>query len=90
MSDSDGEIDVDKEQLRRLEENDIKTDKKAKKRKRMEKDDPNRLNDSDSGSALSSEAEEEAAPEEGIFKGDGKKKADADEKVVEHKPLKKS
>ena len=37
MSDSDGEdADIDKEQLRKIEQNDVKGDKKAKRKKRLE------------------------------------------------------
>jgi hypothetical protein len=85
MSDSDGELDVDKEQLRRIEQNDIKTDKKAKRNKRME----NRGKKVDeSGSEISESEDEEAAEEEGegILKSDGKKK----EKTAEHAPVKKT
>ncbi len=39
MSDSDGEdADIDKEQLRKIEQNDVKGDKKAKRKKRLEND----------------------------------------------------
>lgn len=75
MSDSDAEDkDVDKEQLRKIEENDIKTDKKAKRKKRLEN---KGIKDDSSGS----EAEDSGSEDE-----EGNKK----EKEVKHPDLVKS
>lgn len=57
MSDSDNEDEIDKEQLHKIEANDIKTDKKAKRLKRLANRD---IYEKDSGS----EAEAEAGSEE--------------------------
>lgn len=77
MSDSDNEDkDIDKEQLRKIEQNDIKGDKKAKRKKRLEND----------GKTLDESGSEAEDSEEGSELEDGKKK----EKVVEHAPIKKT
>jgi hypothetical protein len=58
MSDSDNEDakEIDKEQLHRLEQNDIKTDKKAKRKKRLENQG---IKDDESGSEASLEKDSE-------------------------------
>ena len=58
MSDSDNENakEIDKEQLHRLEQNDIKTDKKAKRKKRLENQG---IKDDESGSEASLEKDSE-------------------------------
>lgn len=77
MSDSDGEDnDIDKEQLRKIEQNDVKGDKKAKRNKRLEND----------GKTLDESGSEAEESESGSEQEDGKKK----EKEVEHAPLKKT
>lgn len=93
MSDSDGEMDIDKEQLRNLEANDTKIDKKGKKKKRLENEGKNV---DDSGSEISSDEDNNKPQGEakGIYatadtkskKGDEKKK----EEVIEHGALKKT
>lgn len=93
MSDSDGEMDIDKEQLRNLEANDTKIDKKGKKKKRLENEGKNV---DDSGSEIDSDADNNkpqgevsgiyASAETGRKKGEEKKK----EVVIEHGALKKT
>jgi len=87
MSDSDNEDTgkIDKEQLRKIEANDIKVDKKAKRKKRLEN---MGIKVDESGSeAESSSSENEASGEE----GDGTKKNTSKKEVEkEHAPLKKS
>ena len=58
MSDIDNEDakEIDKEQLHRLEQNDIKTDKKAKRKKRLENQG---IKDDESGSEASLEKDSE-------------------------------
>ena len=88
MSDSDNEetSKIDKEQLRKIETNDIKVDKKAKRKKRLEN---MGIKVEDSGSeaeSSSSENEKGSQSEE-----DGKKKKTKKEEVLkEHAPLKKT
>ena len=89
MSDSEGEQDAekrreDKEQLRKIESNDTKIDKKAKRKKRMEARNE-KPGDSDSGSEIESDEDEEGAEGDGTKTADQKK---ADEKG--HAPMKKS
>lgn len=93
MSDSDGELDVDKEQLRKIESNDTKIDKKGKKKKRLENEGKN-VDDSDS--EMDSDEDNEKDPEDdrlrdGMFKSE-KKKKDSKKEVpaVEHAALKKT
>ena len=78
MSESEGEDDkkIDKEQLRKIEENDTKVDKKAKRRKRLEARD---LKEAESGSEIEDEDEE---------KEEGDKKPEST--VKGHAPLKKT
>jgi len=65
MSDSDGEdIGIDKEQLRKIEQNDVKGDKKAKRKKRLEND----------GKKLDESGSEVEESESGSEQEDGKKK----------------
>jgi len=78
MSDSENEDqEIDKEQLRRIEENDKKVDKKEKRRKRLANQD---IVESESGSEVD---DEDGSGED----EDGKKK---ELKVEEHAPLKKT
>lgn len=82
MSDSDDEekMDIDKEQLHKIEQNDIKTNKKGKRNKRLEnegkklEEEGSEVEDSKSGS------DEDVAED----KTKSKKKATP---VVEHKPI---
>ena len=74
MSDSENEQDIekkrdDKEQLRKIEANDTKVDKKDKRKKRMEANNE-KPGDSDSGSEIESEKEE--GGEEGAKKEEEK------------------
>lgn len=89
MSDSDNEKDeaggIDKEQLRRIEQNDIKTNKKDKRKKRLENKGI-KVNDSDSEVSLQGGASDnEASGDDATTK---KKKET--EKTPEHAPLKKT
>ena len=88
MSDSDNEETdkIDKEQLRKIEANDIKVDKKAKRKKRLEN---MGIKVEDSGSEAESSSSEN---ENGSGSDDdGKKKSSKKEEVVkEHAPLKKT
>ena len=89
MSDSEGEQDIqkkreDKEQLRKLEANDHKVDKKEKKKKRMES-----RNDKIANSESDSEVESDAEGEEGA-EGDEKKKKKEEEEEKGHAPVKKT
>ena len=89
MSDSDNEKDeageIDKEQLRRIEQNDIKTNKKDKRKKRLENQGI-KVHDSDSAVSLQGGASDNEAS------GDDEptKKKKETEKTPEHAPLKKT
>lgn len=89
MSDSDNEkdeaADIDKEQLRRIEQNDIKTNKKDKRKKRLENKGI-KVNDSDSEVSLQGGGSdnEESGDDEPT------KKKKETEKTPEHAPLKKT
>ena len=88
MSDDEGEVDAekrksDKEQLRKLEQNDQKVDKREKKKKRMESR-YEKPDESDSGSEFESENEDE----EGDQKDKDKKAKEEESKG--HLPIKKS
>ena len=89
MSDSDNEkdeaADIDKEQLRRIEQNDIKTNKKDKRKKRLENKGI-KVNDSDSEVSLQGGGsdDEESGDDEPT------KKKKETEKTPEHAPLKKT
>ena len=78
MSDDEGEEEnkIDKEQLRKLESNDTKVDKRAKRKKRLEARD---LKEEESGSEIEDEDEE---------KEEGEKKPEST--VKGHAPLKKT
>ena len=88
MSDSEGEQDIqkkreDKEQLRKIEANDHKVDKKEKRKKRMESNNT-KIENSDSDSEVESDAEEGDGVE-----GDEKKKKEEEEDKG-HAPVKKT
>ena len=84
MSDSDNEKDeeIDKEQLRKIEQNDIKTNKKDKRKKRLE----NRgIKEKDSDSEVSLQGGSDDGES-----GDETKKEKVKDKTPEHAPLKKT
>lgn len=87
MSDSDNEETekIDKEQLRKIEANDIKVDKKAKRKKRLENMGI-KVEDSGSEAEASSDEKESESDEEGGPQKKGKKK---EEVFKDHAPLKK-
>jgi len=90
MSDSDNEETekIDKEQLRKIEANDIKVDKKAKRKKRLENMGI-KIDESGSEAESSSSNDESGSEEDGEVtkKGSSKKKKEVE---IEHAPLKKT
>lgn len=90
MSDSDNEETekIDKEQLRKIEANDIKVDKKAKRKKRLENMGI-KIDESGSEAESSSSNDESGSEEDGEVtkKGSSKKKKEVE---IEHAPIKKT
>lgn len=87
MSDSDNEdaLNIDKEQLRKIEANDIKVDKKAKRKKRLEN---MGITVEESGSEAESSSENNENNSEN--ENDNKKQGTKKEEIKEHQPLKKT
>jgi ribosome biogenesis protein BMS1 len=84
-SDNDNEQAIDKEQLHKIEQNDIKVDKKAKRLKRLANRDIKEAEEGSEAEASESEKEEGASADEADA---GKKdKKDKKTKEIEHAPL---
>lgn len=92
MSDSDEEgrdkagNNLDKEQLRKIENNEVKGTKQDKKRKRLENKGHKVADDSDDNS----EDIDESGDEDTLLEKAKKKQKKQDEEDAEHKPIKKS